>query len=127
MKYHRMIIVMEQCFSGGFLRDLAGNNRIIISAATQYESSWAMGPDYIYNEFSYHFTCALKGAKPDGTSVNADANNDGEVSMVEAFNYAVANDTASETPMYEDNGDGVPHSGSMPQGGDGTLGSNTSL
>jgi len=59
--------------------------------------------------------------------VNADANGDGEVSLVEAFNYARAKDTQSETPWYEDNGDGIPHSGKMPAGGDGTLGSNTSL
>ncbi len=127
LKYHRLIIVMEQCFSGGFLRDLAGNNRIIISASTQYESSWSMGPSYTYNEFSYHFTSALNGKQPDGTTVDADADNDGEVSMVEAFNYAVSNDTANETPMYEDNNDGVSHSGPIPKGGDGSLGSNTSL
>ena len=48
--------------------------------------------------------------------------------MVEAFNYAVSEDRENrETPMYEDNGDGNPHSGPIPSGGDGTLGSSTSL
>ena len=130
IKYSRMVIVMEQCFSGGFLRDLSGSNRIIMSAATQYESSWCknLSPtNCSYNEFSYHFTCAVNSAHPNGTSVDADSNNDGHVSMVEAFNYAVSEDQANETPMYDDNGDGVPHSGTIPSGGDGTLGSSTSL
>jgi hypothetical protein len=129
LKYDRMVIVMEQCFSGGLISDMAGSNRIIISAAGEYQPSYAMGPyPYdTYNEFSYYFTCAINGADEKGKAVNADANNDGVVSMVEAFNYARTHDTAAETPHYEDSGDGVPHSGSMPAGGDGTLGSNTSL
>ena len=100
-----------------------------MAAAGQYEPSEAM-PPYPYNtfnEFSYHFTCTINNADPDGNAVNADTDNDGEVSMAEAFNYAQANDTRSETPWYEDSGDGVAHSGSMPAGGDGTLGSITSL
>ena len=129
LKYDRMVIVMGQCFSGGLIADMAGSNRIIMSAAGEYEPSYAMDP-YPYNtydEFSYYFTCAINGADPDGKTVNADANGDGEVSMVEAFNYARTHDTQKETPWYEDSGDGVPHSGNMPSGGDGTLGSNTSL
>jgi hypothetical protein len=101
------------------------SKRVIMSAAGEYEPSYAMGPTYTYDEFSYYFTSAINWAKPDGTTVNADANGDKKVSMVEAFNYARTKDTASETPQYEDNGDGVPHSGAMPAGGDGTLGSNT--
>jgi len=97
-----------------------------MSAAGEYEPSWSWSMNS-YDEFSYHFTCAINGADPTGKTVNADANSDGEVSMVEAFNYARSKDTASETPWYEDNGDGIPHSGSMPSGSDGTLGSNTSL
>jgi hypothetical protein len=129
LRYDRMVILMEQCFSGGLIADMSGSNRIIMSATGEYEPSYAMGPyPYdTYDEFSYYFTCAINGADPKGKTVNADANGDGEVSLVEAFNYARAKDTQSETPWYEDNGDGIPHSGKMPAGGDGTLGSNTSL
>jgi hypothetical protein len=126
LKYDRMVIVMEQCFSGGLISDIAGNNRIIISAAGEFEPSWSMASK-TYDEFSYYFTCAINGADPNGTAVDADINNDGEVSMVEAFNYAQSMDTQNETPWYEDSGDGVPSSGSMPKGGDGTLGNTTSL
>jgi hypothetical protein len=129
LNYDRMIIVMEQCYSGGLIADMAqgGSNRIIMSAAGEYEPSWSMPPSNDYDEFSFHFTSAINGSDPDGKTVDADTDNDGEVSMVEAFNYAIQKDTASETSWYEDSGDGIPHSGSMPGGGEGTLGSNTSL
>jgi hypothetical protein len=129
LNYDEMVIVMEQCFSGGLIHDLVqgGGDRIIMSAAGEYEPSYAMPPTYTYDEFSYDFTCAINGADPDGNAVNADANGDGAVSMVEAFNYARTQDTRSETPWYEDNGDGTPHSGNMPSGGDGALGNTTFL
>lgn len=129
LKYNKMVIVMEQCYSGGLIFDLAqsGTNKAIMSAAGQYESSWGMPPSYNYDEFSYHFTCAINQADPDGNVVKADSNRDGKVSMVEAFNYARKMDTQEETPWYEDSGDGVPHSGEMPASGEGTLGSSTFL
>ena len=127
LKYARLIILMEQCFSGGLIADMGGTNRVIISAATEYEFSEAMPPLYNYDEFSYHFTSALNGATPSGQKVNADTNNDKRVSMVEAFNYARDKDTRSETPMYEDSGDGIPHSGKMPAQGEGNLGAATFL
>ena len=129
LKYYRMVIVMEQCFSGGLIADMTqgGSNRIIMSAAGEYEFSWAMPPSYNYDEFSYHFTCAVNGANPKGTKVNADTNGDGKISMVEAFNYARSKDTQPETPWYEDSGDGIPHSGKMPAYGEGALGGKTFL
>jgi len=126
LAYRRMVIVMGTCFSGGFIYDMRGSNRIIISAASEYEFGWSM-LGYPFDEFSYYFTCAINGADERGNPVDADTNNDGQVSMVEAFNYAVSEDEAPETPYYEDDGDGVPHSGPVPAAGDGTLGSNTFL
>jgi hypothetical protein len=129
LEYERMVIVMEQCFSGGLIADMTqgGSNRIIMSAAGEYEFSWAMPPSYNYDEFSYHFTCAINGADPKGIIVNADKNGDGKISMVEAFNYARSKDTQPETPWYEDSGDGIPHSGNMPAYGEGALGGKTFL
>jgi len=130
LKYDRMVIVMEQCFGGGLIADMAqgGNNRIIISAAGEYEFSWAMPPaPYNYDEFSYHFTSAINGAGPKGTKVYADTNGDGKISMVEAFNYAISKDTQLETSWYEDSGDGIPHPGKMPAYGEGVLGGKTFL
>ncbi len=128
LKFKQMVIVMEQCFSGGLIHDMArGGDRIIISAAGEYEPSEAMPPSYNYDEFSYYFTSAINKADPGGTAVDADTDKSKHVSLVEAFNYARSKDTRPETPWYEDSGDGIPHSGKMPAGGEGTLGGKTTL
>jgi hypothetical protein len=128
IKYKTMVIVMEQCFSGGLIRDIGQNrnNMVIMSAAAESEVSYSMNSGS-YDEFSYYFTCAINGADPSGKKVNADTNNDKKVSIVEAFNYARSKDTQSETPQYEDSGDGISHPGKMPASGEGTLGSKTFL
>jgi len=93
-------IVMEQCFSGGFIPHLAKQGRTIATACSAIEESWAMPPSYTYNEFVYHWTAAVAGFTPSGSSVNADYNNDGYISMKEAFDYANTNDNANEIPQY---------------------------
>lgn len=95
----KISIVMEQCHSGGFVDDLSGNGRVIATACQASQSSYAT-TDLLYNEFVYHWTAAALGEYPDGTSVDADSNNDGFVTMLEAFEYARNNDTKSETPQY---------------------------
>jgi hypothetical protein len=95
-----IICTFEQCFSGGMIDDLLGDGRVIATAANWDELSWAMGPDYIYDTFVYHWTSAVSWATPGGTPVDADTNNDGIVSMHEAFLYAQANDYDDETPQY---------------------------
>ena len=59
--------------------------------------------------------------------MDADANHDGRVSILEAYNFARSHDAAGETPYYEDDGVRPGHSGAMPSGGDGSLGANTYL
>jgi len=119
-------ILMEQCFSGGLIRDLRGSNRIIMSAASQVEPSYSMDTG-LFNEFSYYFTCAIARYDHEGNYVGADANADGRISVLEAFNYAVEKDTRPETPYYEDSNDGIGHPGPLPAGGDGDLGAYTYL
>lgn len=92
-------IVMEQCNSGGFVPYLAKESRVVATACSATESSWAMSNGY-YDEFAYHWTSAIAGVKPDGGVVDADTNDDGFVSMQEAFSYAVLHDAKNETPQY---------------------------
>jgi len=129
LEYKYLIAVLEQCFSGGMIPDATAStsNRIFMSAASQYESSYVLSTNFSYDAFSYHVTSALNGAEPGGKKVNADTNKDGKVAIVEAFNYARGADKESETPHYEDNGDGVPHTGKMPAGNDGKLGASVFL
>lgn len=111
------IVVMEQCFSGGFIHDLSGNDTIILTACHEEEFSWAADTEGTFDEFVYHFMDAVNTS-----DLSADDNNDGAVSMVEAFNYASQNDNRPESPQYDDNGDQVGHEEPIPKLGDGMIG-----
>jgi hypothetical protein len=101
--YDKMIVQMEQCYSGSFVQPLAGPRRIIMSACAVNEVSYAR-ISLQYNEFTFWYFAALTGAKPDGSGpVNADANGNGKVSIIEAFNFARANDSAPEHPQFDEN------------------------
>lgn len=94
-----MVIVIGTCHSGGFIDDLRGENRIIVTSCAESEQSWACN-DRPYDEFVYQWTCAIAGHDTEGNTVNADSNGDGYVSMAEAFYYAQQNDRREETPQY---------------------------
>lgn len=95
----KAMICMEQCFSGGFIDNIAAQNREICTACNHNESSYATD-DLVYDEFVYHWTAAVTGQTPYGTVVNADTNGDGQISMYEAFAYAQNHDTQNEHPQY---------------------------
>nr|MDO8113019.1 C13 family peptidase [Candidatus Sigynarchaeota archaeon] len=122
--YHHMIIVMEQCFSGCFIPNLSGTNRVIMTAANAEESSWSCDTEGPFDEFVFHFMMAVRQISLLGDPVYSDANHDGKVSMVEAFNHACYMDSANEHPQYDDNGDGVGHPYWLPYSTDGYAGAN---
>lgn len=103
------IFTLEPCFSGGFLDDaIVSPGPIVGSAACRYdESSWAMGPDYVYDEYVFYWTAAVNGKDAYGNPVDADENQDGIISMKEAYNFAVSHDTASESPQYGEYPEGL--------------------
>ena len=120
--FDRMVVLTGTCFGGGLIHDMAqGGDRILMSSAGENEFSWSRD-DLNFCEFSYYFTSAIKKMDADGQAVDADTDDDGRVSVVEAFDYARSMDPAQETPWYEDSGDGIPHSGAMPGQGEGGLG-----
>lgn len=108
-----MIIVMNQCYSGGFISYLSAANRIIMTSCEPGELSWVCNHNFSWDEFTFHFLTALYGfpIDVDMTGVTypvwADLNGNG-VSMGEAFGYACYMDSQSEVPLYDDNGDGIP-------------------
>jgi hypothetical protein len=95
-------ICMGQCYSGGFINALADNNRVISTACRHDQISFEMS-NHTYDEFVYHWISAVTGSTPYGTTVNADSNNDGYISMAEAFTYAQTNDSQTETPQFYSN------------------------
>ena len=125
--YSKMIMQMKQCYSGGYLDDTTKPNRILMSSCSATQVSYGRSAND-FGEFTFWYFAALTGNKPDGSgAVNADANSDGKVSIMEAWNFARSHDTAPETPFYEDNGVKPAHSGAMPAGGEGALGAVTFL
>ncbi len=97
--------VFGQCYSGGFIDNLTGENRMVVTAADHDESSWSYyyTPTQEYAWGSYinddtdGSTFLNKWAK--GLSGPADADEDGNISIDEAFTYAEANDICG--PIYD--------------------------
>ncbi len=116
----KVVVVALPCFSGGLVEDLTSTNRVICAATIEEAVSWG-------NQFIRGFVAALHGRNEYGSVVNADTNQNGFVSMLEAFNYAARNDYYDEIPQYDDNGDGLSHTDPVPAGWDGTLGCQTHL
>lgn len=106
LSFSRMCCVMEQCFSGGMIYDLRGPNRVIVTACNEVEVSYGGA---VYDDFVMLFASALIGIQQlTGDPVDADEDNDGKVSVYEAFRWATTHDTRPETPQYEDSGEGIP-------------------
>ena len=99
-----IVCTLEPCFSGGFVDDVVNMSsstaRVISTAANHLESSWAMGPDYVYDEYVFYWTAAVRGEDVYGNPVDADYNNDDIVTMDEAYQFAESHDTADEHPQY---------------------------
>lgn len=92
-----MNILLGQCYAGAFATDLSATDRIITTACTADEQAWACS-DKPYDEFVYHWTCAIAGHDEQGVTVNADTNDDGHITMDEAYSYALLHDNRPETP-----------------------------
>lgn len=114
----RLVAVLEPCFGGGFIQDMSSPNATVMSACLEDEFSYGgFSIDNVqFDNFSYFFTAAVNRAHVNGQALgtNPDVNNDGKVSMLEAFNFAHANSLAfnqmhnfDETPLLDADGDGV--------------------
>lgn len=99
VKAGKINICMGQCNSGGFIDDLQGDNTVIATACREDQSSYAMS-NMLYDEFVFYWISAVKGKTPMGSVIDADQNNDGKISMNEAFLFASQKDTKPETPQY---------------------------
>jgi hypothetical protein len=108
LPYCEIICTFEQCYSGGFLDDVViPPGPVVASSACRHdEYSWAMG-NLEYDEYVFHWTAAVKGEDAYGNPVDADYNQDGIITMDEAYLYAVNHDVQPETPQYGDYPEGI--------------------
>ena len=117
-KFKSLIVMMEQCNSGGFnapvLAASPATNSSIASAAIATQSSWA-SPDGNWDSFARDWIAAQIGHQPNGGALasNPDTDMDGVIEAEEAFNYALAVQNPSDSPNYNE---------SSEAGGDVTLG-----
>jgi hypothetical protein len=131
LHYGTLIFASSSCFSGGLIDDISAPNRIIMTAANEtytaqgdlyYEEGGYNGSDR-YGEWSEVLIDALHGKDTyfdlekwlvihKSVSVDADSNNDGHVSINEAWEYAWQYDDArlhgDETNWFDDNGNHRP-------------------
>jgi hypothetical protein len=89
--------LMGQCFAGALADELLAEHRIIITSCGADELSWS-SPGRPYDEFVYHWTCAIAGHDENYQPIEADENHDGHITLDEAFAYAYHHDRRPETP-----------------------------
>jgi len=93
-----MNILLGQCYAGAFVASLRGEGRIITAVCAADQMSWAC-KDRPYDEFVYHWTCAIAQHDEHDQPVSSDANGDGCITMQEAYNYARQHDCRPETSI----------------------------
>ena len=91
--------VLGQCNAGGFIDDLQKVGCVVAAACEGNRPSYASS-DKCYDEFVYHWISAVNRANHKSKTIQSDFDKNKYVSMEEAFQYAVDNDTAWETPQY---------------------------
>lgn len=116
----RVVVFNMASASGEFIKPLAGRGRVVVTATRS-------GQEQNATRFPEHLIAAL-------SSRDADADQNGRVSVLEAFDYASrltaeqykrAGRLATEHALLDDSGDGVGHA--TAEGGDGVLARNTYL
>ncbi|MDE6191517.1 MAG: C13 family peptidase [Muribaculum sp.] len=88
-------IVMAQCYSGGFIDKLKGDGIVITTATGKDERSAAMS-DKPFDEFAYNWTCAMNRADEYKHPILSGTNEEGYVSMNDAYLYAKSKKTKTE-------------------------------
>lgn len=116
----RVVVFNMASASGEFIKPLSARGRVVVTATRN-------GQEQNATRFPEHFIAALAARE-------ADADQNGRVSVLEAFDYASrltaeqykrAGRLATEHALFDDSGDGVGHA--TAEGGDGALARNTYL
>jgi len=106
-KYRGLIVMMEQCGSGGFNLPVLGSATAaaasVASACLGTQSSWA-SLDGLWDSFAHDWTAAMNGSYPGGVPLasNPDTDGDGVVDAQEAFNYALSVQNPNDTPNFNE-------------------------
>jgi hypothetical protein len=108
-KIHTLMVMMEQCHSGGFNAPIINNSpatyTTVASACTEFTNSWAAPPNWEFDSFARDWVAAMAGHDPYGNALasNPDVSGNGQVSAHEACDYAVSIQNPSDSPVYSQN------------------------
>ncbi len=99
--FHSLIVMMEQCHSGGF-QDATLNNSTAtntsFSAACTYDSNSMGGADY--DPYARDWIAGVTGHNPNGAALSKPV--PVPASAKDAFNYALAVKVSGDSPVYGD-------------------------
>lgn len=102
--YRALVVLMEQCNSGGFntpiLNASTAKSSSVSSAATVSTPSYSSA-DGNWDTFALQWIAAINRANPSGSALasNPDTDHNGSVDTQEAYNYAVSQDT-QDSPQF---------------------------
>ena len=102
-RYRTLVVMMEQCHSGGFLKPIIKEStaqRTHIVAACEEDRSSIGGANF--DPFALDWIAGINTRYPDGTSLSQriDLNRDGLISANEVFKYADAVHDPYDTPVF---------------------------
>lgn len=105
-KFAQLIVMMEQCHSGGFntpIIDHGPADETTIASACREDRS-STGGDGIFDPFARDWIAAVTGTDPYGGALDydPDTNSDGMISASEAFDYADTIKDPYDTPVYDE-------------------------
>jgi hypothetical protein len=104
-KFRQLIIMLEQCHSGGFNASILANSPAtatsVASAATEYQNSYVTW-DGNWDPFARDWIAAQAGLDPFGAALafNPDADGDGGIQADEAYAYANAVRDPRDSPNF---------------------------
>jgi hypothetical protein len=106
-KYRSLIVMMEQCFAGGFnapiLAKSTADATSVASAVTEFESSWGTSDGH-WDYFARDWISAQAGHDPYGAALasNPDTDVDGRIQAEEAFGYANTIHYSGDSPNFSE-------------------------
>lgn len=106
-KYSKLIVMMEQCHSGGFNASVLAKSTAaatsIASAAIESQNSYITA-DGNWDPFARDWIATQAGCTPFGGALafNADTDGDGRIQAEEAYAYANAIHDSRDTPNYNE-------------------------
>ncbi|MFZ0456054.1 MAG: T9SS type A sorting domain-containing protein [Ignavibacteriaceae bacterium] len=127
----KRIILMQQCYSGGFIDNLQSSKTVILTACSgtevayraddvspdgsdQLENENYNGINYNHGEFNYHVINALLGKTIIGNTISSDADNNGGISALESKSWEFNRDSYYSSgichPQWSDQGNLGPAS-----------------